>query len=475
MHDCNVTARDTFLSGLVPQILNSTMFQTQRAALLITFDEDGGGRGSPNLFMVWAGPAARHGFQSNVPYTHYSALRTIEENWNLTPLTANDTAAVPMNEFFPGLPTARFVTSPTWPKGNTTVTFNGSSSSSDVPNATLQYRWDWTNDGTWDTNWSSTPIAAHVYGSSGLYTAALQVQDVRGSNRTTHVVTADDLPPVTTATLSGTRGQNGWYTGTVTVTLNATDDRSGVAYTTYHLDGSPSQTYSNPIVVSADGIHTLSYHSADRAGNVEVHHDAAFQKDGTAPATAVAFSGTLNGSRFLTPILFTLSPTDALSGAAGTPVQIDGGPVTNYTLPFLVSNVGTHSVQYHSIDVAGNIEPTNSFAVVNGTIGDIALLSRAILHGTAGSSGWYTSAVTVTLQLVNGTSPPDSIAYRLDGGTWTVYAQPFVVTGDGGHSLDFNATNGAGLIEATHHIALRIDTTPPVSTSTLSGTLGNDS
>src|SRR5439155_49635 len=83
-----------------------------------------------------------------------------------------------------------------------------------------------------------------------------------------------------------------------------------------------------------------------------------------------------------------------------------GGPVTNYTLPFLVSNVGTHSVQYHSIDVAGNIEPTNSFAFVNGTITGVSLLSQAILNGTAGSSGWYTSAVTVTLQLVNGTSPP---------------------------------------------------------------------
>ena len=111
-------------------------------------------------------------------------------------------------------------------------------------------------------------------------------------------------------------GQNGWYTGTVTVTLNATDDRSGVAYTTYHLDGSPVRTYVNPIVVSADGVHTLTYHSADRAGNVELHKDATFQKDGTAPATAVAFSGTLNGSQFLTPILVTLSLTDALSGVA---------------------------------------------------------------------------------------------------------------------------------------------------------------
>src|SRR2546426_3736647 len=475
MHDCNVTAGDTFLSGLVPQILNSTVFQTQRAALLITFDEDGGGLGSPDLYTVWAGPAVKHGFQSNVPYDHYSALRTIEANWNLAPLTANDTAAVPMNEFFPGLPTARFVTSPTWPKGNTTVTFNGSSSSSDVPNATLQYRWDWTDDGTWDTNWSATPTATHVYGSSGLYTAALQVQDIHGTNKTTHLVAADDLPPVTNATLSGTLGQNGWYRGNVTITLNATDDRSGGWYTTYHLDGSAVRTYVKPIVVTGDGLHTLTYHSVDRAGNSETHKDATFQKDGTAPATAVAFSGTVNGSQFLTPILVTLSATDAFSGVARTVSRVDGGPVTNYTLPFLVSNVGSHVVQYDSIDVAGNIEPTNSFSVVNGTITNVSLLSRAVLTGTAGSSGWYTSAVTATLELVNGTSPPDSIGYRLDGGAWTVYAQPFVVTGDGVHSLDFNATNGLGLNEATHHVVIRVDTTPPVSRSTLSGTLGNDS
>jgi len=107
MHDCNVTAGDNFLASLVPQILNSTVFQTQRATLFITFDEDGGGRGSPNIFTIWAGPAARHGFTSNVAHNHYSALRTIEANWNLTPLNGNDTAAVPMIEFFPGIKQAQ--------------------------------------------------------------------------------------------------------------------------------------------------------------------------------------------------------------------------------------------------------------------------------------------------------------------------------------------------------------------------------
>ena len=41
------------------------------------------------------------GFRSDVAYTHYSLLRTIESAWNLAPLTANDAAASPMADFFP--------------------------------------------------------------------------------------------------------------------------------------------------------------------------------------------------------------------------------------------------------------------------------------------------------------------------------------------------------------------------------------
>ena len=100
MHDgganCGVSHGDAYLSTLVPQILNSTIFTTTRAALLITFDE---GYGQP-VYTVWAGPTARRAFTSTVAYDHFSILATIEANWNLTRLTSNDVAASTMNEFF---------------------------------------------------------------------------------------------------------------------------------------------------------------------------------------------------------------------------------------------------------------------------------------------------------------------------------------------------------------------------------------
>jgi len=100
MHSCSVATGDAYLSTLVPQILNSSVFKTQRAALFVTFDE---GYGEP-IYSVWAGPVVKTRFTSSVGYNHYSLLATIEANWNLAPLTTNDRDAANMGEFFAGSP-----------------------------------------------------------------------------------------------------------------------------------------------------------------------------------------------------------------------------------------------------------------------------------------------------------------------------------------------------------------------------------
>ena len=86
----------------------------------------------------------------------------------------------------------------------------------------------------------------------------------------------DTTPPTTTAALSGPEGSPGWYVGPVTVTLSATDpdDDPATLVTTYSLDCGPTATYdpANPLVVSGDGLHLLTYQSRDPAGNLEALH-----------------------------------------------------------------------------------------------------------------------------------------------------------------------------------------------------------
>ncbi len=96
LHDCDVPIGDAYLSVLVPLILASNVFLTERAALLLTFDE---GYGQP-IYTVWAGPVVKTAYTSSAAYSHFSVLSTIESNWNLLPLTSNDQNAPNMNEFF---------------------------------------------------------------------------------------------------------------------------------------------------------------------------------------------------------------------------------------------------------------------------------------------------------------------------------------------------------------------------------------
>ncbi len=111
-------------------------------------------------------------------------------------------------------------------------------------------------------------------------------------------VTTADAGPETTAPVTAAApspaaptGQNGWYTGPVTVGLGASDDCSGVASTEFSVDGGATwQSYTAPVAFASDGTHTLLYRSADRAGNVETAQSLVVKIDGTAPAVSLSAS-----------------------------------------------------------------------------------------------------------------------------------------------------------------------------------------
>ncbi len=98
MHDCSVSIGDNYLKGLVPQILNSMLFKTQKAGLFITFDEGDSSSSNSYVYTVWAGPAAKQKYESSNPYNHYSLLKTLEATWSLASLPQEDTSATSMTE-----------------------------------------------------------------------------------------------------------------------------------------------------------------------------------------------------------------------------------------------------------------------------------------------------------------------------------------------------------------------------------------
>ncbi len=92
-----------------------------------------------------------------------------------------------------------------------------------------------------------------------------------GSMGSVVFICVDKTPPTTEALLSGTTGLNGWYTSEVQVTLSASDNPggTGVAQTEYSFDGTTWTPYTATLTLATEGITTIFYRSADRAGNVE--------------------------------------------------------------------------------------------------------------------------------------------------------------------------------------------------------------
>jgi hypothetical protein len=78
-----------------------------------------------------------------------------------------------------------------------TIEFVGSGTDSD--GVITGYRWDFTNDGTYDTDWSTSPTASHIYDTEDEYEVTLQVKDDFGATDTdTTSVDISIEPPLDT-------------------------------------------------------------------------------------------------------------------------------------------------------------------------------------------------------------------------------------------------------------------------------------
>ena len=96
MHNCSVKVGDDWLAKQVPAILKSPAFTKQHSLLVIVWDE--GAVTNNNVAVIFAGPAAKQHYVSKRYVSHYSLLRTIEDNWQLKPLTDNDRTAPVMTD-----------------------------------------------------------------------------------------------------------------------------------------------------------------------------------------------------------------------------------------------------------------------------------------------------------------------------------------------------------------------------------------
>jgi alpha-L-rhamnosidase len=193
----------------------------------------------------------------------------------------------------------------------------------------------------------------------------------------------DNTAPVTTATASPASpdGQNRWYTsGSVGVSLSATDDLSGVASTSYTVDGGATQTYSGPFSVSGDGVHAVAFWSTDVAGNIETAKSLTLSIDATKPV--VTYSGNAGSYTVDQTVAITCSATDPTpgSGLASTTCDNVNGPAYSFGLD-------SHTYSASATDIAGNVGSASTTFTVKVTFTSLENLVTTFSSDPSVTSG----------------------------------------------------------------------------------------
>jgi large repetitive protein len=332
--------------------------------------------------------------------------------------SASDTATVNIDQTKPTISAARdrAPNANDWYNANVTVSFTCADGLSGIASCT----------------------APHALGEGAAQSASGTAADLAGNSDsvTESGVNVDKTSPTIGGAPTTAPNANGWYQGDVTIHWTCNDPLSGI-------DGAcPADS----LITSEGDNLSASASVSDRAGNTSTASVAGIKIDRTAPSTsASAPSAWVNND-----VTVTLSPSDALSGVATTSSSLDGALAHTGTTVSIATE-GVHTLEYWSVDNAGNEEPHSTIAV------RIDKSNPTITHSQSpvpNTNGWNNASVTVTFDCADQGNLSGIASCTLPQ-TTTTEGQGQVVTGVA-HDIAGNS--------ATDSATLNIDKTPPTIT-----------
>lgn len=362
-----------------------------------------------------------------------------------------------------------------WYSSTVMVTFTAA----DEPDGSgIDKLWQRLNDGPW----SNDPTLMVV--SEGEHLITYYAQDVAGNLEAEQSlpIAIDLSPPSIWALPDRLPNATGWYTAPVTLSFSVTDAPAGLA-AAYFRTNNGSWQQGSQVQLSAGGIYTIDYYAQDLAGNRSPIATTEVRLDTTPPSTAYLIQGDQGQDGwYITPLEIVLIPTDTLSGVATTYYRINAGEWQTGT-QFQLSGDGYYTLDFYSVDVAGNVEtsfpvqvkldtaaPTGPTAVETSPPG----WSRTNRFSVQWANPTDLSGIAGVYYRLNQepTHPTDGqfalLTNRLDGLT---------VPAEGAHRLYLWLRDGAGNADHRNRTLaplLRYDATPPTTIATFQGLAGTE-
>ena len=233
--------------------------------------------------------------------------------------------------------------------------------------------WTW-NFGDGSISYEQNP--SHQYADDGIYDVTLIVRDDDEATdsimKQIEVKEKDTIPPNTQLFIRKdgewnkvNKQDEKWYNHNILLALTSSDNH-GVAYTKYRLDGRKWNEYKAAMEISKEGWHILEYYSVDDSGNVESIKSFEFGIDKSTPSTIHSLNPSLPDGKngwYVSNVTVTLTASDGISGISHTFYRVDGNKWQEYKGAFIITQNGNHTIQYYSMDNAGNVENIHSFNV----------------------------------------------------------------------------------------------------------------
>ncbi|MEW6069842.1 MAG: hypothetical protein AB1485_04435, partial [Candidatus Thermoplasmatota archaeon] len=268
------------------------------------------------------------------------------------------------------------------------------------------------------------------------------------------------------------------YTNTTNVllSLSASDSLSGLWQMQLSSDGvtwsdwNDWNTATTWKLNSGDGNKKVFFRVKDKAGNIgQVVYDTIIL-DTTPPTTSSAVSGTVGeGGWYISDTTFALGAVDLTSGINCIKYRINSAEWNTYIIPLALSE-GVHFVEYYAEDLAGNIEQVRSITIY--TDETPPNIEAVIESPSSAINGWYNSTVFTDLLASDKTSGVKEVKYSFDGSVWYTYSSELEFSPEGTLTVYYYAVDCAGLISTVKEKTIKIDRTPPETSSAVSGAVG---